>query len=251
MKKRDMAAVGGVLAFLAVGVVILAVVALRRHDQAPAPTLAAEAPAATTTATPESVAAPAEAAPATPEPVAAAPPPPPPPPPPAESSADPSAASAPSAPKPVPADPKGVAPAKVVDSTPYTFAAKAVVVDGGRYRERDAVVQLAEGSVTVKERDDRQKAIYQFPIASVSELIYSNSRQPLTATPTGPVEVMRVEGGAFGFLKGGGARNWLSMRTNDSLLVLRLEDDDAVTVMEALESRTGVTPERLVEGKDE
>ena len=239
LKRRDMARIGGLLAALAIGVVVLAVVALRRHESATV-TIVAEAPAVADAGVPPAATSPEGAAPAS-APVLTTPPP-----------ADaPVAAPSPStATKPEPVAGRPAAAGRVVDTTPFSFQAKAVVVDGSRYRERDAIVQMADGTVMVKDRDDREKTIYQFPVASVTELVYSNSRQPLTHSPQGPVEVMRVEAGAFGFLKGSGARNWLSLRTNDSLLVLRLEDDDAVKVMAALESRTGLTTESLVEGKD-
>ena len=56
-----------------------------------------------------------------------------------------------------------------------------------------------------------------------------------------------MEGGAFGFLKGG--RNWLAVRTKQTSLVLRVGDEDLRRVIAALEERTGQKVE-LVESKD-
>ena len=86
------------------------------------------------------------------------------------------------------------------------------------------------------------------PLNTVTSLTYSNSRQPLWDSPSGPAEAMRVEGGAFGFMKGG--RHWFGVRTADSFLVIRVEDPLVARVTSALEDRTGLTLQRLVEPKD-
>ena len=50
------------------------------------------------------------------------------------------------------------------------------------------------------------------------------------------------------FLKGG--RNWFVLRTRDSSVVLRVDDDDLKRVTSAVEERTGVKVARVVERKD-
>ncbi len=67
-------------------------------------------------------------------------------------------------------------------------------------------------------------------------------------SPSGPAEVVKVEGGAFGFLKGG--RNWLVLRTAESSVVLRVADEDLHRVLTAMQERTGLKIERVVERKD-
>src|SRR5262249_30700322 len=136
--------------------------------------------------------------------------------------------------------------ARAAVSTPFRFDAHAVVSDGDKRRERDAIVLLADGTVTVKEKNG--KALYSFPLDALVEMTYSNSRQPLWNSPSGPAEAMKVEGGAFGFLKGG--RNWFGLQTKDSLLVLRVDDDAVGRVTSGLQERTGLTLQRLVEPKD-
>ena len=79
-------------------------------------------------------------------------------------------------------------------------------------------------------------------------MTYSNSKQPLWNSPNGPAEAMKVDAGAFGFLKGG--RNWFGLQTKDSLLVLRVDDDAVGRVTAGLQERTGLTLQRLVEPKD-
>jgi hypothetical protein len=138
------------------------------------------------------------------------------------------------------------APARPLDTTPLKFDAKAVVADGDKRREREASVVVADGAVTVLQNSDR--VLYSIPIPSITGLTYSNSKQPLWNSPTGPAEAMRVDSGAFGFLKGG--RNWFGVQTKDSLLVLRVEDEAVARVIAGLQDRTGLTLERLVEPKD-
>ena len=107
---------------------------------------------------------------------------------------------------------------------------------------------VADGTVTVTERERNGKALYTVPIDSVIGMTYSNSRQPLWNSPSGPAEAMRVEAGAFGFLKGG--RNWFGLQTKESLLVLRVDDEWVGRVTAGLQERTGLTLQRLVEPKD-
>jgi hypothetical protein len=135
-----------------------------------------------------------------------------------------------------------------VVTTPFRFDARAVVSEGDKRRERDALVVIANGTVTVTEKDKNGKALYSLPIESVVGMTYSNSKQPLWNSPSGPAEAMKVEGGAFGFLKGG--RNWFGLQTKESLLVLRIDDEDVGRVTAGLQERTGLTLQRLAEPKD-
>ena len=263
LKRNQFAVVGGLLLALVAGVVVLAVVALRRPAtviMAPAPTAATSTPAtdpnpSTPSTAPAADSTPASAA-ASPPATTVSPTPPPlelaPPPlvlpgssaPPKPAARSATAPVAPAAPPPAP-----VAPARAgVVTTPFRFDARAVVADGDKRRERDATVVVADGTVTVTEKEKNGKALYSFPLDSVVGMTYSNSKQPLWNSPNGPAEAMRVDSGAFGFLKGG--RNWFGLQTKDSLLVLRVDDDAVGRVTAGLQERTGLTLQRLVEPKD-
>jgi len=255
LKRNQFALVGGLLLALVIGVVVLAVVALRRPATlivapgeraatesasapipAPAPDVPASgavAPAASpATAPPLEIVAPPLVlpAPANPPPLAS------------NATLPATATSTPTAPAPVPVPRPGV----VV--TPLRFDARAVVADGDKRRERDASILVADGTLTVTEKE-KSAPLYVVPLVSVLGLTYSSSRQPLWDSPEGPAEAMRVEGGAFGFLKGG-RNNWFGLRTKDSLLVLRVDDDAVGRVTAGLQERTGLTLQRLVEPKD-
>jgi hypothetical protein len=262
IKRNQFAAVGALLLALVLGVVVLAIVALRRPAtviMAPAETAATNTPAASAPPSPSAAASAAESSPATG--AASAPPTtttPTPPPleiaPPAlvlPAVPIPSRAAARPAPAPAataePAAPAAPARAGVL-TTPFRFDARAVVVDGDKRRERDATVLVADGTVTVTDKDKNGTALYTIPIDSVIGMTYSNSRQPLWNSPSGPAEAMKVEAGAFGFLKGG--RNWFGLQTKDSLLVLRVDDEAVRRVTAGLQERTGLTLQRLAEPKD-
>jgi hypothetical protein len=133
-------------------------------------------------------------------------------------------------------------------TTPFRFDARAVVADGDKRRERDAAVLIAEGTVTVTDKEKGAKALYVVAVDSLVGLTYSSSKQPLWNSPDGPAEAMKVESGAFGFLKGG--RNWFGLQTKDSLLVLRVDDEAVGRVTAGLQERTGLKLQRLTEPKD-
>lgn len=262
LKKNHFAIAGALLAVLAIGVAVLAFVAIRRSTlpaaatastlTSAAPDPAGAAPAATTPALepptpasrPPAAAAPvsAAAAPATAQTTradsatAAKPP--------HEPATVPAVLSKPAA-EPPHASRKDAASA-AASLPPFVFDAKAVVADGAKNRERDTKVLLADGNVTVTEKSDRVVAALKF--GSLSGISYSNSKQPMWNSTEGPAEVLKVEGGAFGFLKGG--RNWVTLQTKETSLVLRVRDEDLQHVLQALEERTGHKVDRVVERKD-
>jgi hypothetical protein len=136
----------------------------------------------------------------------------------------------------VPAAPKEILPT-------VTFAAKVIARDGDKVQERDAKVRLAEGQVTVAAAD--QTILSTVPYETVLSVIYSKSRQPLWDAPGGAVPIERVQGGAFGFLKGG--RHWVSLRMKERFVVLRVEENQVSALLSALEARTGKPPVRITE----
>jgi eukaryotic-like serine/threonine-protein kinase len=275
LQKNHFAMAGGLLAVVAIGVAVLAFVAFRRTAPATTPPPASQV-ADATPVTPADVPVTTPAPPTPEPPVAAAATPAAPAPEPvsktpavvaAASSAlppspaktegpnpNPSNLSNPSKSKPLTTPAPSPAAAPVPDTVPvrteavnpFLFDAKAVVVDAGKNRERDVVVRMADGQVTVTEKN--HALLTTVPYQTLLGVNYSNSKQPLWNSPAGPAEVVKVEGGAFGFLKGG--RNWLVLRTKESSVVLRVDDEDLHKVMSAMEERTGVKVERVVERKD-
>ncbi|MEQ1870020.1 MAG: protein kinase [Vicinamibacterales bacterium] len=263
MERKQFAAAGAILGVLVLGVVVLAVMVLRR------PTAVTESTNGAASVAPPAVATLAGALPAQ-ESVApttisggaakaiGVPPSPP------VGIADPPIRTSPADPtvpttanRAAKATPRAVVPAvaappppnsslaRISNTSPFKFEAKAVVADGDKYRERDARVLLADGSVSVIQTDG--KPLYQVSVSDLTNLTYSNSRQPLWNSPSGPAEAMRVEGGGF---LGRGRRNWLGLRTPAALLVVRVDDVASGRVSAALQERTGLTVARLIEPKE-
>ena len=105
---------------------------------------------------------------------------------------------------------------------------------------------LSGGKLTVTEKNDRVVTALAF--ADVVGISVSNSKQPLWNSPQGPAEMMKVEAGKLGFFKGG--RNWLGLRTADTSLVMRVDDDDLKNVIAAIEQHSGKKVVRVIERKD-
>ena len=105
---------------------------------------------------------------------------------------------------------------------PYAFEGKAAVKDGDKQCEHDAKVSLSDGVITVTVRFDRtsETVLSAIPFGSLLSVNYSKSKQPLWTTASGPRQVLRLDA-ALGFFKGD--RHWLSLRTSDAFVVLRID----------------------------
>jgi hypothetical protein len=165
-----------------------------------------------------------------------------------------SAPAAPAASAPVlESSPIGVTAAPPVATTPpaaalppLIFAAQTVLVEGGRNRQRDTIVRVANGEVIVTDREN--KPVTSVPMTAVVGFTYSNTRQPLWNSPQGPAEIVHIEGGAFGFLRGD--QHWVSLRTDSMSLVLRVREQDSRRVVAGIEERLGRPVERVSEVKE-
>ena len=160
---------------------------------------------------------------------------------------------APPPPEPPPAPAPVEPPLPVVVATtppkpvvaPVQFRAKILVKEDDRSRERDATVRLADGQVIVTGSD--RALVGALPYEAVLSVIYSKSKQPLWDGPAGATPIQQVDGGAFGFLKGG--RHWVSLRTKERFIVLRVEENQVASVLSLIEERTGKTTVRVAEPK--
>jgi hypothetical protein len=140
------------------------------------------------------------------------------------------------------------ATAPVRQFTPVVFEVKALVVDGERTREHDARAVFADGRITVTPKDG-PNPLHDVPYDSVLSISYSQGRDPLWRSPSGPAPVARAGGGTLGIFRG--ERHWLSVQAKDRILVVRLENEpDVRRVIAALEERTGNKTVRVSERKD-
>jgi serine/threonine-protein kinase len=165
-----------------------------------------------------------------------------------------------------PADPTKAAPAKPEETTPSgappaepeTIAVPAsspllpplvfksvdlLIVEGGKTRDRDASLRLADGAVQIV---DGETSLRHAPYDSILAIYYSHSRDPQWMTPAGkPVPVVKVEVSKFRLFKTD--RDWLTVRTKSEFIMLKADASSLGKIMAALESRTGLKVTRITE----
>jgi hypothetical protein len=114
---------------------------------------------------------------------------------------------------------------------------KALVPDGSKSKDVDALLTLEGDSMVVRNKDNGSllKALtYQ----TIGAATYVDSRKPrwkddpsLAMVPNG------FAGGGF-FLKS--SKHWLTLQTPNEFIILRLDDKNVVQVIKTLESRAGL-----------
>jgi serine/threonine-protein kinase len=177
---------------------------------------------------------------------------------------------APSAPPPVtrakPADATKAAAAKPVETTPSSAppavpetvslpasspllpplvfkSVDLLIVEGGKTRDRDASLRLADGAVQVVDGDT---SLRHAPYDSILAIFYSHSRDPQWITPAGkPVPVVKVDVSKFRLFKTD--RDWLTVRTKSEFIMLKPDSSSLGRILAALEARTGVKVTRISE----
>jgi hypothetical protein len=111
-----------------------------------------------------------------------------------------------------------------------------LVAEGERGREREGVLQLANGHVSVVSRSDRAP-IMSLANGAVTGIFFSRSKQPRWRDASGQQIESKLELGRMGFLRGD--RNWIILMTSGDPVILRVEDSALKTVLPALQERTG------------
>lgn len=111
---------------------------------------------------------------------------------------------------------------------------KLLVLDEGKGRDRDASLRFDAGSMTVMDGDT---TIRTTRYSDVIGLYQSHSREPKWATPDGTAVPLAKVGGKFGFLKG--TPDWVTVRTREAFIPLRVPERDLARVVAELEARTG------------
>lgn len=135
-----------------------------------------------------------------------------------------------------PTAPAAPATPAAADAPAEHFAdVRVLTVDGTRGREVEALLGLEPGTLFVRSREGA--VLRTLPYRNVTAITYARSRRPRGQTIPGALELPENFGGS-GFL--GGARHWLTLQTADEFLVLRLEDRNVIRIMQAVEARTGV-----------
>jgi predicted Ser/Thr protein kinase len=136
---------------------------------------------------------------------------------------------------------------------PLAFDAKALVGEGSRQHELDAMVHFSDGRVTVVSEDNPNDVVHAVPYDSILSISYSTGRDPLWNSPEGPAAVARGGGGgALGIFRG--VRHWITLRTGAGtplFVVLRFSSDAQVArAIAALQERTSHPVQHVLERKD-
>jgi hypothetical protein len=111
-----------------------------------------------------------------------------------------------------------------------------LVADGDRVREREGMLQLGDGRVSIVTAAGGT-ALTSLPNSSVGGIFYSRSKQPRWRDASGQVVESKIDLGPMRFLRGD--RNWIILLTSGEPMIMRVEDSALRTVLQALEERTG------------
>jgi serine/threonine protein kinase len=125
---------------------------------------------------------------------------------------------------------------------PVTFnQVRMLVAEGERVREREGMLQLGEGRVSIV-APGGGAPIMSLATSSLSGIFYARSKQPRWRDASGQTVESKIDLGRMGFLRG--ERNWIILLTSAEPVILRIEDSALRTVLPALQDRTGQTIQR-------
>ena len=141
-------------------------------------------------------------------------------------------------PAPPVAPPPPVAPAPVATAAPVvTFnQVRLLVEDGDRVREREGVLQLGDGHISIL-GNSGGAPIMSVPTSGLTGIFYSRSKQPKWRDASGETVESKADLGRLGFLRSD--RNWVILLAGKDPVIFRIEDSALKTVLPALQERTG------------
>ncbi|HEX7798556.1 MAG TPA: protein kinase [Vicinamibacterales bacterium] len=112
---------------------------------------------------------------------------------------------------------------------------KAMVFEGSKSREVDALLSLEPGNLIVRSKSDGA-VLRTVPYRAIAAATYARGRKPRGQTLPGASNIPDDVGGSGIF---GGARHWLTLQTANDYVIIRLEDRNVIAVLNGLEARTG------------
>ena len=115
-----------------------------------------------------------------------------------------------------------------------------LVTDGDRVREREGMLTLADGQVSIVAPGGAP--IMSLATSSLSGIFYARSKQPKWRDASGQTVESKIDLGRLGFLRS--ERNWVILLTGGEPVIFRIEDSALRTVLPALQERTGQTIQR-------
>jgi serine/threonine-protein kinase len=161
--------------------------------------------------------------------------------PPSKSAPGGSAIPATSAPPPEPRSENAVAPSSPPTPAPeaalpdVTFGKlKLLIVDEVKTRDRDAALRLGRDSLEVM---DGATTLHRASYSDVIGVYYSHSKEPRWTTAAGQSLAVAKAGSAFGLFRG--TPDWITVRTKQVFIPLRVREDDVRKLTAELEARIG------------
>jgi hypothetical protein len=144
---------------------------------------------------------------------------------------------------PAPAAPVAPAVTAPIDDAFIAFKdVKFMAIKGQDSQDQDALINFGGGQITVVPKDGGT-AFSTWPYGSVTHATFAHTKDPKwDATLPGPPDNLTIHG----FMRG--ARNWLVLQSKAAYVLLRLDDANWRSVVNAIESRCGVKVDRLTEG---
>ena len=132
--------------------------------------------------------------------------------------------------------PPATGPSTTAAAPPENFGdVKAMIFEGSKSREVDALLSLEPGKLIVRSKSDGA-VLRTVPYTAIAAATYARARRPRGQTVTGAYNVPDDVGGSGLF---GGARHWLTLQTSNDYVIIRLEDRNVIPVLNGLEARTG------------
>ena len=111
-----------------------------------------------------------------------------------------------------------------------------LVADGDRVREREGVLRLVDGQVSIL-TPGGSASILSVANSSLRGIFYARSKQPRWRDASGQTVESKIDLGRLGFLRS--ERNWVILLTAGEPVIFRIEDSALRTVLPALQERTG------------
>ena len=142
-----------------------------------------------------------------------------------------------------PVTPPVAAAAPPIDDAFITFKdVKFMAIKGQDSQDQDALINFGGGQITVVPKDGGT-AYSSWPYPTVTHATFAHTKDPKwDATLPGPPDNLTIHG----FMRG--TRNWLVLQSKTAYVLLRLDDANWRSVVNAIETRCGLKVDRLTEG---
>jgi hypothetical protein len=111
---------------------------------------------------------------------------------------------------------------------------KLLIVDEVKTRDRDAALRLGRDSLEVM---DGATTLHRAAYSDVIGVYYSHSKEPRWTTAAGQSLAVAKAGSAFGLFRG--TPDWITVRTKQVFIPLRVREDDVRKLTAELEARIG------------